>query len=62
MKGDDIFVTEDTYLQKVGSLVTTVDLLVKRLGVKDEYIRELESKVQELESKLSASNLTATNG
>ena len=59
MIGDDIFVTEETYLLKIGNLVVTIDLLVKRIGIKDNAINELQQKIEELETKLKVGRLAS---
>ncbi len=51
MIGDEILPTEDTYLNKIGNLVTTIDILVKRIAAKDQRIIELEGKLSESERK-----------
>ena len=54
MIGDDVLITEAYYLEKIGTLVSTLDMFVKRVNIKDAALQEKDQKIAELEAALAA--------
>ena len=46
MIGDDIQVTEDYYLSKIGQLVSTLDMAVRRIAAKDAALKSNEEELK----------------
>jgi hypothetical protein len=60
MIGDEISLTEDLYHQLLGRYITTIEVLVKRIAVKDQKIVELERELENYGAKENRKNKNVT--